>query len=815
MRKAYHLLFVLFCLGALTAKAQPTCDPVTHTTGTVTLPNGINVTVTGPGNTSTTQCGGAVAPYQIGRSVSDAYTFSFAPAITHAVYDITRLHDNDTVQFFRNGLPYALTPGDIGAANAACAVPTAGTWVITADGRLTSNGTPAGTPTSLTVTIQAPPFGTLMSTAANHDSKSINTLADDVIFGLCAKDDSCSLSFEVSTPDTSACSGTDFPLEATEMPNSIYFWRYTPFGAGGLNPVFSNPNDRKTNVVNPNSGMSGWYVSTAVRGQCVYTDSIAMYVYLSPTLGPVRQAGPKCPNQDDTLRIPQINLPAGGWAVIYGSAVRNPNTGGTIDTPEAGNNYEYYLKNIQPEQANVPYYFYAIDANGCASDTTEFIPRISPKVKANFEFVPIEGRFCQADTVIFRNKSTTDSNRTISSFWYFDDLSPNSPIDTTLAEVVHYYKKPVPNWIDTTYQVRLFVSNGSCGDTTSQAVFFDTRIRAHYKIVDEIVNMCQGKLVQFDAEDSTFVKPGTTPKFAWDFKDGDSSFTLNTEHTFNLAGEFNPTLIVEDFLGCKDSFSIKIIVDSAGFVNFSADKQEVCVGDEIKFNGDYSDYGYESAVWNFGDGVTKNDSRLLNHSFREPGTYKVTFDVSYRLCDDVHYEGDYIVKPIPTVYIGEDTSLCMNGAEIKLKDLYNEGNPLGIKYQWNTPNRDKTSDVIVRHHGSYSLTADLNGCIASDTINIRKNCYIDIPNVFTPNGDGNGDYFLPRQTLSSNVRDFEMHIYNRWGKKVFETTSNNGRGWDGKLGGDDQPVGVYIYVIDVSFGNGTTERYQGNVTLLR
>ncbi len=126
-----------------------------------------------------------------------------------------------------------------------------------------------------------------------------------------------------------------------------------------------------------------------------------------------------------------------------------------------------------------------------------------------------------------------------------------------------------------------------------------------------------------------------------------------------------------------------------------------------------------------------------------------------------------------------------------------------------------TSGIYIRHHGSYSVTADLDGCTASDTIVIDKNCYINIPNVFTPNGDGNGDYFLPRQLLSRNISKFEMHIYNRWGHEVFETMSINGRGWDGKLGGDDQPVGVYIYMINVTFANGITERYQGNVTLLR
>jgi gliding motility-associated-like protein len=69
--------------------------------------------------------------------------------------------------------------------------------------------------------------------------------------------------------------------------------------------------------------------------------------------------------------------------------------------------------------------------------------------------------------------------------------------------------------------------------------------------------------------------------------------------------------------------------------------------------------------------------------------------------------------------------------------------------------------------------------------------------------------------LSENVYKFKMVIYNRWGQEVFKTVSANGRGWDGKFNGQDQPMGVYVYRIDVSFSSGATESYTGNLTLLR
>lgn len=102
-----------------------------------------------------------------------------------------------------------------------------------------------------------------------------------------------------------------------------------------------------------------------------------------------------------------------------------------------------------------------------------------------------------------------------------------------------------------------------------------------------------------------------------------------------------------------------------------------------------------------------------------------------------------------------------------------------------------------------------------ESINISKDCYIDIPNAFTPNGDGINDYFFPRQLLSGNVSGFYMQVFNRWGQLIFETTHANGRGWDGKFNGQDQPGGVYIYWINVTFDNNRQEQYKGNVSLIR
>jgi len=147
-----------------------------------------------------------------------------------------------------------------------------------------------------------------------------------------------------------------------------------------------------------------------------------------------------------------------------------------------------------------------------------------------------------------------------------------------------------------------------------------------------------------------------------------------------------------------------------------------------------------------------------------------------------------------------------------LTDFLNAGTA-GASWLWSTG--ETTSSITVGEPGYYSTTVTIGGCSASDTVFVANDCYMDLPNVFTPNGDGVNDYFYPRQYLTKGITTFSMNIYNRWGQKLFETESIDGRGWDGRFNGKEQPEGVYVYIIEVSFKDGQKEHHQGNVTLMR
>jgi len=107
-------------------------------------------------------------------------------------------------------------------------------------------------------------------------------------------------------------------------------------------------------------------------------------------------------------------------------------------------------------------------------------------------------------------------------------------------------------------------------------------------------------------------------------------------------------------------------------------------------------------------------------------------------------------------------------------------------------------------------TAYLDDCIPVD--NASK---LEVPNVFSPNGDGYNDFF---QVKAQTLNTFTGIIVNRWGRNVFtwENWQDYEAGWDGKLsGGSDASPGVYYYIIKAIGTDEVPYDEQGALHLIR
>ena len=108
-----------------------------------------------------------------------------------------------------------------------------------------------------------------------------------------------------------------------------------------------------------------------------------------------------------------------------------------------------------------------------------------------------------------------------------------------------------------------------------------------------------------------------------------------------------------------------------------------------------------------------------------------------------------------------------------------------------------------------------NGCDSTRTLHlaVKYSCIpMNIPNAFTPNGDVKNDIFKP--TITNQIKDYSMIIYNRFGEKIFESRSYLS-GWDGNCKGKAQPMGSYIYIIRYRDEKGLLTEEKGTVLLLK
>lgn len=95
----------------------------------------------------------------------------------------------------------------------------------------------------------------------------------------------------------------------------------------------------------------------------------------------------------------------------------------------------------------------------------------------------------------------------------------------------------------------------------------------------------------------------------------------------------------------------------------------------------------------------------------------------------------------------------------------------------------------------------------------------ELPNAFTPNGDGINDVFVPMRITPDLITNVKMHIFNRWGRTVFDT-DDIFINWDGRVGGSGQPCspGTYFYVCDVEMitpEGPVTKRLQGSIMIVK
>lgn len=90
---------------------------------------------------------------------------------------------------------------------------------------------------------------------------------------------------------------------------------------------------------------------------------------------------------------------------------------------------------------------------------------------------------------------------------------------------------------------------------------------------------------------------------------------------------------------------------------------------------------------------------------------------------------------------------------------------------------------------------------------------LEMPNAFSPNGDGINDIYKAKSGYQSLV-EFHAYIFNRWGQKLYEWDDPAG-GWDGTYNGKDVKQGVYYVLVKAKGADGRNYNIKRDVNLLR
>ncbi len=324
-----------------------------------------------------------------------------------------------------------------------------------------------------------------------------------------------------------------------------------------------------------------------------------------------------------------------------------------------------------------------------------------------------------------------------------------------------------------------------------------------------VATLCQGETLQLT--DSSYSGLGSIASWSWDFGNGTASTDTNPSVVYNSAGTFQIVQTVVDQAGCSDSNTTTITVLPLPDVGFTVDNN--CSGNPILFTDTTLIPSGTLSTWNwsFGDGESSTDQNPI-HNYATDATYIVSLTVvSTDGCSSTQ-NSNVVINPSPTASADMQTSL--------LTVNFTNTSTGAESYEWIFPDTTLTTTSPsytfpdTGHYPVILVATSANGC--TDTIvfdvYVDNTILIEVPNVFTPNGDLSNDVWIP--TLKG-VEKAEGRIFNRWGMLMAEITETANT-WDGKTkGGNDAPDGTYFYILQYSTIDGNSDKKKGTITVLR
>lgn len=428
-------------------------------------------------------------------------------------------------------------------------------------------------------------------------------------------------------------------------------------------------------------------------------------------------------------------------------------------------------------------------------------------------------------TAVFTNKSSiAGAGLTLTYAWDFGDslATSQNPNTSTDLNPQHKYSRAGD------YIIKLIVSSSSgCSATIIKTLTVAGSIPNAAFTVLTPDKLCSDAPVIF--EDHSSIDFGEITKIEWYYDYGNNpnlKFTDNDpakrsdparQYSNTYPVFFSPatkTVIVRMLafsgLTCVDEELVTVTLHAVPRVQFDPIPDICSDAPPIPLTQGKEIHGVLSGKGTYtGKGVTSNGS--FSQAIAGVGTHTLTYTfVADNGCVDSKTQ-TVTVNPVPTASLGPDL-FVLDGLDIKLPAMVT-GNI--ISYKWSPSlylDKDDILNPVAKPADdiTYTLTVTTDkGCIAIDNVFVKVLKFPEVPNSFSPNGDGVNDKW--------NVKYLEFYpgatvdIFNRYGERIFQAV-NYLNPWDGTFNGSDLPVGTYYYIINPKNGRKTVS---GSVTILR
>jgi len=314
-------------------------------------------------------------------------------------------------------------------------------------------------------------------------------------------------------------------------------------------------------------------------------------------------------------------------------------------------------------------------------------------------------------------------------------------------------------------------------------------------------------------------------------------WTANVAGTFDDANSLNPTFTPDPSIssgtveltltavsehGCESVEDVVFLTieETAPTISFEEDLIEVCEGDLIELTAFLDNEAYQSLVWTGGNDGFQNANSLTTTyqtEMGETGMFDLEFTVTTG-CHEVVSSLNLIVHPMVEVNIlaGQENISMPEGSSIGLQ----ASGDFDENYVWSPSEglscTDCANPIASPEESTVYYVTSTAEC--SDTARIQvvveEGDALLLPTAFSPNADGNNDYFHP---LGQGYEVTGFKVFNRYGQLVFEGQGKDMLGWDGYFNGKQQENGVYTFICQYYLIDEPEypKQKEGNVTLVR